>query len=121
MDRWVKGNLLIIREILRLFRRQKGGLLALVNHAPLVNGAALSPLDGTVWGGFQALCEALFASSSQEPFPLNGFESHCEQPGEFADYILDTLQEKGSRVSGRWFRHQPRGGLLSTLRLNGSV
>ena len=121
VDHWVKGNLLMVREILRLFRRQKGGVLALVNHAPLVSGGTLAPLDGAVWGGFQALCGSLFASCAQEPFPLNGFESHCEQPGEFADYILETLQEKGSRVSGRWFRHQSRAGLLSTLRFNGSV
>ncbi len=121
VDHWVKGNLFLVREILRLFRRRKAGVLALVNYAPLVSGGALSPLDGAVWGGFQSLCESLFASCNEEPFVLNGFESHSEQPGEFADYILDALQEKGSRVCGRWFRHQGRAGLLSTLRLNGSV
>ncbi len=118
VDHWVKGNLFLLREILKLFRRRGEGLLALVNYSPLESGGILSPLDSAIWGGFQGLAESLFVSCAEEPFRLNGFESHSDQPGEFADFILENLQEKGGRVSGRWFRHQPRSGFLSGLRLS---
>jgi NAD(P)-dependent dehydrogenase (short-subunit alcohol dehydrogenase family) len=123
LDHWVKGNLVLVREILRLFRRRKGGVLALINYSPLETGGILSPLESAIWGSFQAMTDSLLASYAEDAFILNGFESHAARPGEFAEFILSSLrsaadrQEKGGRITGRWFRFQVRSGLLSGLRI----
>ena len=101
VDLWIKGNLFLLKEILDIFSRGKGGVLALINYSPKDSTGILPPLESVLRGSFQALAKSLFSSYSREDFYINGFESNTAESGDFADFIRQTLQDRGRRVSGR--------------------
>lgn len=117
VDFWIKGNLFLLKEILDIFSKGNGGVLALINYSPKDSTGILPPLESTLRGGFQALAKSLFSSYSREDLYINGFESNTAQSGDFAHFIQQTLHERGRRVRGRWFRFQAKSGLLSPFRI----
>jgi hypothetical protein len=117
VDFWIKGNLFLLKEILYIFSRGRGGVLALINYSPKDSTGILPPLESALRGGFQALAKSLFSSYSREDLHINGFESTTAQSGDFAHFIRQTLHERGRRVSGRWFRFQAKSGLFSPFRI----
>ena len=117
VDLWIKGNLFLLKEILDIFSRGKGGVLALINYSPKDSTGILPPLESVLRGSFQALAKSLFSSYSREDFYINGFESNTAESGDFADFIRQTLQDRGRRVSGRWFRFQAKSGLFPPFRI----
>lgn len=120
VDLWIKGNLFLLKEILDIFKRGRGGVLALINYSPHDSTGILPPLESTLRGSFQALAKSLFSSYSLENLYINGFESNTMQSNDFADFIRQTLHDRGRRVSGRWFRFQAKSGLFSPFRIASS-
>jgi len=116
VDQWVKGSLFLIKELLEVFQRARAGVLALVHYSQPEAGGVFPPLEAALRGSFQALAQSLFSSYNQEYLYLNGFESTSSQCQEFAEFLLGTLNERGRRVSGKWFRFQLKTGLLSALK-----
>jgi len=117
VDFWIKGNLFLLKEILDIFNRGRGGVLALINYSPKDSTGILPPLESVLRGSFQALAKSLFSSYSQEHLYINGFESNTAESRDFADFIRQTLRDRGRRVSGRWFRFQAKSGLFSPFRI----
>lgn len=120
VDFWVKGNLFLLKEILDIFNRHRGGVLALINYSPHDSTGILPPLESALRGSFQALAKSLFSSYSRKNLYINGFESNTVQSSDFSDFIRQTLQDRGRRVSGRWFRFQAKSGLFSPFRIASS-
>jgi hypothetical protein len=116
VDTWIKGTLFLIKGVLEAFGRSGGGRLALVHHVPQEAGTDFPPLEAVLRGSFKAAAQSLFASNSQAGVFINGFESFSTQPREFAEFIVQTMQERGGRTSGKWFRYQPKGRFLSPLK-----
>jgi NAD(P)-dependent dehydrogenase (short-subunit alcohol dehydrogenase family) len=116
VDAWIKGTLFMIKGVLEAFGRGGGGLLALVHHVPQEAGTDFPPLEAALRGAFKSAAQSLFATNSQAGVRINGFESFSSQAREFAEFIVQTMQERGGRTSGKWFRYQPRGGFLAPLK-----
>jgi NAD(P)-dependent dehydrogenase (short-subunit alcohol dehydrogenase family) len=115
VDTWIKGALFLMKAVLELYAQKQGGCLALINHLPQEEGTVLPPLESALRGGFTAAAGAVFASNSQRNVFINGFKSRTQKIEEFADFIFDTMKNRGTRVSGKWFRFPPRPGILSAL------
>lgn len=116
VDAWVKGTLFLARGVLEAFGRE-GGRLALVHYAPEEPGTGLPPLEAALRGAFRALTQSLLDTHSQKGVTVRGFESFSTPPREFAGFIVETMTERGDRPSGgKWFRYQPKSGLLAPLR-----
>lgn len=116
VDVWIKGTLFLIKAMLESFGRSGGGSLVLVHHVPQEAGTDFPPLEAALRGAFKSAAQSLFASNSQAGVRINGFESYSTQAREFAEFIVQTMQERGGRSSGKWFRYQPKGGFLSPLK-----
>jgi hypothetical protein len=115
VDSWIKGSLFLIKAVLELYGQKQGGCLALIDHAPREEAAVLPPLESALRGGFTACAEAIFAGSGQQNIFVNGFESRSRQIEELADFIFDTMKNRGSRTTGKWYRFPPRSGILSAF------
>jgi len=116
VDTWIKGTLFLIKGVLEAFSRSGGGALALVHHVPQEAGSDFPPLEAALRGAFKSAAQSLFATSSQAGVSINGFESFSTPAREFAEFIVQTMQERGGRASGKWFRYQPKGRFLSPLK-----
>jgi len=115
VDTWIKGSLFMMKAVLELYTQKRGGCLALVNHLPQEEGAVLAPLESALRGSFTAAAGAVFASNSQRNVFVNGFESRSQKIEELADFIFDTMKDRGARLSGKWFRFPARSGILSAF------
>jgi NAD(P)-dependent dehydrogenase (short-subunit alcohol dehydrogenase family) len=115
VDTWIKGSLYLTKEVLLLYGRRQEGLLAVINHTPLVESAVPPPLESVLRGGFRAAAEAIFAGTGQQNVFASGFESYSPRIEELADFIFDTMQTKAKRSAGKWHRFPPRSGILSAL------
>ncbi len=115
VDEWIKGNLFLLREILLYFKNRTGGVLALIDYSEHSGGMS-PPLESALRGSFRSIARSIFSSSSQENVFITGFESDSLKIPEFAEFIAGTLEEKGKRVRGKWFRFQTGPGLLSPFR-----
>ncbi len=114
VDTWIKGSLFLAKAILELYSARQQGCLAMINDVHQEAGTVLPPLESALRGGFSALAEVLFLSNPQRNVFINGFESRSDKEAEFADYIFDTMEERGRRVSGKWFRFPARLGFFSS-------
>ncbi len=115
VDTWIKGSLFLLKAVLELYTQKQGGCLALINHLPQEEGTVLPPLESALRGSFTAAAGAVIASNSQRNVFINGFESRSQKIEELADFIFDTMKDRGARVSGKWFRFPTRSGILSAL------
>jgi NAD(P)-dependent dehydrogenase (short-subunit alcohol dehydrogenase family) len=115
VDTWIKGSLFLMKAVLELYTQKQGGCLALINHLPQGEGGVLPPLESALRGSFTAAAGAVFASNSQRNVFVNGFESPSQKIEELADFIFDTMKDRGARVSGKWFRFPTRSGILSAF------
>jgi NAD(P)-dependent dehydrogenase (short-subunit alcohol dehydrogenase family) len=122
VDAWVKGTLFLAKGILETFAQRRAGSLAFVQQVE--GSAALPPLEAALRGSFRAaarsLAAAVEAGSAGRSLQVNSFECHdpdawdAEGSG-FASFILETMQSKGRKSSGRCFRFPGRGRRLIGL------
>lgn len=113
IDNSVKGVFFILKELFSYFYKNGSGTLALVSYTYGLD--ALTPVDAAVHGSFGGVAESLFTYYKNEPININGFESSSGEMRDFADFIRTTMQEKGAKSHGRWFRFADRGGLFGAL------
>ena len=116
VDTWIKGSLFLIKAVLVLYGQKQEGFLALINHLPQVAKAVPPPLESALRGSFRATAESIFAGIGQQNVFINGFESHSTKIEELADFIFDTMNSRGNRTTGKWYRFPPRSGILSALK-----
>ncbi len=107
-----RGVVFIARELLAHFKARGGGVLCMVgasSRAPDQTGPAV---EQAVREAFRGFASALLASHATGPIVLNGFQGYGTSPEEYSAFIERTLEEKGRKITGRWFTCQPRGGIL---------
>jgi NAD(P)-dependent dehydrogenase (short-subunit alcohol dehydrogenase family) len=113
VDAWIKGTLFLLKGVLELFARGQRGRLALVDHVQQEAAGVLPPLDSALRASFCATASALFASNVHSGVFMNGFACRKGKTEQFADFIFQTMKERGGRVSGRWFCFPSRRRLRS--------
>jgi hypothetical protein len=115
VDSWIKGALFLMKAVLELYGRKQAGFLGLINHIPQVEAAVPPPLENALRGSFTATAEAMFAGTGQKNIFVIGFESRSSKIEELADFIFETMKNRGLRTTGKWHRFPPRAGILSAL------
>jgi len=108
VDKWIKGNLFLLKSVLTRYLERQGGVLALVN---LRSSKPSSPLEEALQRSFLGLAHSLITAYGDSGINVIAFESTSEKAEEYAGYIYRNLSESGSRNAGRWLRH--RRGLFS--------
>ena len=101
-----KGPLFLLREVLGAFSRTGSGTVSLV-----AGGTATCPVESAAREAFRGLGTALLAAPGAGVV-ANGFQAGPAGPDEYAAFIDRTLEEKGRKISGRWFAFPPRAGFL---------
>lgn len=112
VDLGLKAPIFLVREVLGVLRRQGRGVLSLVCFSERRDddpGPALELAIQEGWQGFVA--GVLDAYAAEKALCLNGYKAAGVGHEEAAAFIDRSLEEKGRRITGRWFSFQPRGGL----------
>lgn len=111
-DHGLKAPLFLVRELLGVFRRQGRGVLSLVCFSERRDDEPGPALDEAVLEGWQGfVAGVLDAYGAQKTLSVNGYLVTGVGHEEAATFIDRSLEEKGRRITGRWFSFQPRGGL----------
>ncbi len=109
-----KGPVLMAREVVATFLGRGAGIITFVS-----GGAASGPLEAAVREAFRGMATALM-SSPGPGIVANGFHAAGGaaaagapvEPEEYAAFIDRMLEERASKISGRWFSLPGRGGFL---------
>ncbi len=117
IDNTIKAVFFMLKEIIAYFWKQKRGILSLVMYT--YGPEVLTPLDAAAYGSFRSLSDSIFTYYRNEPLVINGFESQSSQTDEYAHFIKQTIDEKGNKTYGKWYKHSGRGGFLSNIQLPG--
>jgi NAD(P)-dependent dehydrogenase (short-subunit alcohol dehydrogenase family) len=115
LDQSLKPAAFLARELVTHFLQAGGGVLALVSFCARPADGFSPALERCVREGFKGLATSLLASYADSGFLLNAFQSFGATPEEFAQFIEKTLEEKGRKISGRWFTCQPRSGFIQGM------
>jgi NADP-dependent 3-hydroxy acid dehydrogenase YdfG len=115
IDYWIKGNLYLTREFLRLFSERKSGSLVFVNH---FEGDAknLLPLSEVIRSAYTGLISSLLPLNSAENVRINGIESKSVFPEELADFIYKNTIERFRKTSGKLLPYHDQKGLFDRLK-----
>jgi NADP-dependent 3-hydroxy acid dehydrogenase YdfG len=113
VDCWIKGNLFLLREILRAQLEAGSGMLAMIclNH----NRPELA-IEEAVRQAFLGVTQSLLKNYHDSCVNVNAFESDAGSPRDFAAYVFRNLSEKGAKLAGKILRHGK--GFLSGLAVN---
>lgn len=106
IDLQIKGDLFLVREVLRYFVRKRGGVLSLVLNTE--GDENLSALDSAGAASFSAVVKTLIRTYQNEPLTINGFETASSDMGEFASFILSNHWSNGG--GGKVHRFTDRTG-----------
>lgn len=123
VDAWVKGTLFLAKGILELFAQRRGGSLAIVQQAEHGAAPLTAALGGSLRAAARSLAAAMAAGGATRKVRVNSFE--CRDPNAwdaltteasgFAEFVLQTMQNRASRSSGRRFRYPGRTRGLGRL------
>ncbi|TFG62797.1 MAG: hypothetical protein E4H36_07175 [Spirochaetales bacterium] len=116
VDSGIKGFIFLLKELLSHYWKRKEGFLFPVVYTH--GSEVLPPLDSAVAGAFVSAVESMFTFYKSEPIIINAFESKSVRTGDFADFMMKTIQEKAKTTYGRWFRFNDKTNLFSSLSIN---
>jgi NAD(P)-dependent dehydrogenase (short-subunit alcohol dehydrogenase family) len=111
LDRSLKGPMLLTRELLVHFARAGAGVLALALYSPRREEEAAQPLERALREGFRGFASSVLETAGGKTVLVNGFLCFGAGPAEFASFVERTLEEKGRKLSGRWFSLPGRAGI----------
>jgi NAD(P)-dependent dehydrogenase (short-subunit alcohol dehydrogenase family) len=101
-----RGPVFLAREILGQFAGS-GGVLCLVSRGP-----AAGPVESAMRECFRGMASSLLAEVGKTGPVVNGFQQGDAEAADYAAFIDRTLEEKGRKLTGRWFTCSARGGLF---------
>lgn len=101
-----RGPVFLAREILGLFSKD-AGVLCLVSGGP-----AVGPVEAGMRECFRGMASALLAETGKNGPVVNGFQQGDAEVADYAAFIDRTLEEKGRKLTGRWFTCSARVGLF---------
>jgi NAD(P)-dependent dehydrogenase (short-subunit alcohol dehydrogenase family) len=107
-----RGPVFLAREILSHFRKNGGGVVCMVSR-----GRATGPVENGMRELFRGMTSALLADAGSGAPVVNGFQQGDADAEEYAAFIDKALEDKGRKISGRWFNCSGRGGLFQGPRL----
>ncbi len=107
VDRWIRGSLFLLREVLIHLSRQGSGRLVLVHHSPRESTGVPPPLEATIRSAFAGLATSLLASYG-DSVDVVSFESSSSRIEELAAYVYDTLENGARAHRGRLRRRRRR-------------
>ena len=120
VDDWIRGTLLLLREVLGQLVKQGGGVLALVQGFAREEAGASPPLEATVRGAVADLSASLLASYGGAGVSVVRFETASPKTEEYARFVAAGIAaEVGRPPRQRSYRYRPSGGLLEKLPLPG--
>jgi NAD(P)-dependent dehydrogenase (short-subunit alcohol dehydrogenase family) len=99
----LKGPAFLVRELHASLSARGSGVLCFVSPWPRAADEAGPPLQQVVHEGFRGLAGALIPAGAGSPLLVSGFQAFGVEPGEFAQFIDRTLDEKARKTGGRWF------------------
>jgi NAD(P)-dependent dehydrogenase (short-subunit alcohol dehydrogenase family) len=111
-DYFLKPTVFLVRELLSHFLQAQRGLLALVSFSTRPQDGYVPALERAIREGFKGFATSLIDAYVDSGLTVNAFQSFGVTPEEFALFIEKTMEEKGRKISGRWFTCQPKGGLF---------
>ena len=111
-DLGLKPALFLVRELLSYFLQEKRGVLALASFSTRPQESFTPALERSVREAFKAFAVSTIAGAAESGICANAYQSYGATPEEFALFIDRTLQEKGRKLSGKWFTCQPRSGIF---------
>ncbi|MDX9800355.1 MAG: hypothetical protein RBT69_03350 [Spirochaetia bacterium] len=97
IDFYIKSQVLITRELLTELARQKPSLLFLVLESRGNGSTAYRQF-------FRAFINNLLKEKETNGITINAFETGTESTETFAKYVFSTIQGRGSRAKGKWFK-----------------
>ncbi|MBN1412568.1 MAG: hypothetical protein JW969_17095 [Spirochaetales bacterium] len=112
IDKWLKGNIFLAKEIIKSYKSSGAGLICLINHLQKGKDTRISPLTSVLWEGYSGFMKTMIASPIDE-VTIHGFKSAFSPGDEFADYILRTLTEKNKKGPYRFYEYSAKKGLFS--------
>jgi NAD(P)-dependent dehydrogenase (short-subunit alcohol dehydrogenase family) len=115
-DFHLKPAVFLARELVSHFLERESGVLGLVSFSSRSQDGFVPALERAIRDGFKGFASSLLASYSKPAFFMNAFQSYSATAEDFALFIDKTLEEKGRKISGRWFTFQPKGGLFQGRR-----
>jgi len=101
-----RGPVFLAREMLVHYRQNPGGVLCMVSR-----GRAAGAVENGMRELFRGVASALLAEAGPGATStvVNGFQQGDADAEEYAAFIDRTLEEKGRKISGRWFACPSRG------------
>ncbi len=115
IDYWVKGNLFITREALRLFSEKKTGSLVVVNHLE-ESGKKTNVMSEVIYSACSGLVSALLSHNAGRDVRINGIESRSENTGALAEFVLKSVTERFRKTSGKLLSYNDQKGLFDRLK-----
>ncbi len=112
VDHGLKGPIFLVRELLGVFLGRGQGVLSLVCYSERRDDEPGPALDQAVQEGWQGYAAGVLDAYAGKPVRVNGFKAAGVGHEEAAAFIDRSLEDKGRKITGRWFAFQPRGGIL---------
>ena len=116
VDGWIKGNFFLIKELLTYFSQNgsKGNIAFVCQN---YDSKPSCSLNEVLRRSFIGLATSLLADAYElekdRGIVLNGFDSFQGSEADYADFIVTALQDKASKLSGKWFKQH--SGIISRL------
>ena len=111
IDRNLKGNIFVLKEIILYFQNKGIGNISLINS--ITQNEISAPLYALELGALSSLSKSLFASYQNEQLTINSFSSQSFELEEYADFIFKNISDRGKTVHGKMYKFQDRGMLKS--------
>lgn len=114
IDATLKGYLFMIKELLAAYMRAGGGDLTVVWFD---GGAEVMPaFDAVLAGAIESLGRSLVAFYENEPVTIRGLVASESETRAVASWVLEQIDERGSKSAGKWTRYGQKMGLLQFRR-----
>jgi len=114
IDMWIKGNCYLLKEIVDYLLKCSSGMITLVNNIIFKDEPSL--IGEILEASFQAVVKNLLKSAKDSQLVINGIESDTILFDKFSEYIFNTINEKGTKSSGKMFYFHEKRSFLAGLR-----
>jgi NAD(P)-dependent dehydrogenase (short-subunit alcohol dehydrogenase family) len=105
LDVWLKGSILLARDLLAHFSLKEAGALSFVGLSlPKSDGDSL--LDDLCREALIVVWNALVKAGREHDLCVNLFLSRAVDPKAYADFVANTFLEKCNKASGKLFSFQ---------------
>jgi NAD(P)-dependent dehydrogenase (short-subunit alcohol dehydrogenase family) len=105
LDVWLKGTILLARDLFSHFISRSQGSLAFVGLSH-PKGAAANALDDLCREALLAVFESLAADAKVHGIAVNAFLSRAVDQKAYAEFVIPTFLEKCNKPSGKLFYFQ---------------